>query len=208
MQRHVDGMHACVLQLQPFFKAAIQDDWEKAANIHQSIVQGEIETDNLKQQIRLHLPKSLFMPIARTDLLELLTMQDKIARKAKHIAGLVLGRHMKIPTDIASRYLAFVESCIATSALAKKAIHELDELVEAGFRGREVKIVEEMVHELDQAERSTDEIQVEVRQLVFSLEKGLHPVDVVFLYKVIDWTGELADRAQQLGHRLEMLLAQ
>jgi uncharacterized protein Yka (UPF0111/DUF47 family) len=29
----------------------------------------------------------------------------------------------------------------------------------------------------------------------------------MFLYKIIDWIGDLADRAQQVGSRLELLLA-
>ena len=39
------------------------------------------------------------------------------------------------------------------------------------------------------------------------LEKSLPPVDVMFLYKVIDWIGDLGDRAQQVGSRLELMLA-
>ena len=37
------------------------------------------------------------MPVERTDLLELLTQQDKIANKAKDISGRVIGRQLLIP---------------------------------------------------------------------------------------------------------------
>jgi uncharacterized protein Yka (UPF0111/DUF47 family) len=30
---------------------------------------------------------------------------------------------------------------------------------------------------------------------------------MIFLYKIIEWTGELADRAQAVGGQLELLLA-
>ena len=43
---------------------------------------------------------------------------------------------------------------------------------------------------------------------MIKLEKTLPPVDAMFLYKVIDWVGDLGDRAQQVGSRLELLLAQ
>ena len=42
---------------------------------------------------------------------------------------------------------------------------------------------------------------------VITLENELHPVNVMFLYKVIDSTGEIADRAQRVGSRLQLMLA-
>ncbi|MDX9874794.1 MAG: DUF47 family protein, partial [Spongiibacteraceae bacterium] len=96
---------------------------------------------------------------------------------------------------------------VATSAQALKAINELDELLEAGFRGREVDMVESLINELDRLENANDKAQVQVRAHLFSLEKQLHPVDVYFLYKVIDWVGQLANHAQKVGGRLQLVIA-
>jgi hypothetical protein len=46
--------------------------------------------------------------VARRDLLELLTMQDKVANKAKDIAGLILGRKMEFPESIGPQLREFV----------------------------------------------------------------------------------------------------
>jgi len=35
----------------------------------------------------------------------------------------------------------------------------------------------------------------------------MDPVEVMFLYKVIDWVGALADLAQRVGSRFELMLA-
>ena len=45
------------------------------------------------------------------------------------------------------------------------------------------------------------------RKILFRLEKDLPPVDVIFLYKIIDWIGDLADRASRVGGYLQLLLA-
>lgn len=200
-------INACVDRLEPFFEQVLEGNWHLAEEQHTAIMQLEATADELKKQIRLHLPNSLFMPVARTDVLGLLTAQDKIASKAKHISGLVLGRRMTIPDMIQNQYMTFVRRCIDASRQANKAINELDELVETGFKGREVRVVEDMIFELDQVERDTDKLQVEVRQQLFQAEKSFDPVNIIFLYKVIDWTGELADRAQHVGHRLESMVA-
>lgn len=208
MQKHMEDIVICVQELLPFFEAVLEENWEVAAIRHQTILEFEAKADELKKEIRLHLPSSLLMPVARSDLLGLLTTQDKIASKAKHIASLVLGRKTLLPKVIAVDFIKFVRRCIDTILQAQKAICELDELLESGFRGRDVKAVEKMVLELDQIERDTDEYQVMIRQKLFEIEKTLDPVDAIFLYKIIDWTGGVADRAQHVGHRLESLLAQ
>ncbi len=64
-----------------------------------------------------------------------------------------------------------------------------------------------MIHMLDEIERDTDRMQVRVRAELAAVERDLHPVDVMFIYKVIDWIGDLGDRAQKVGSRLELLLA-
>ena len=84
----------------------------------------------------------------------------------------------------------------------------IDELIEAGFKGREVEVVANMIQQIDELESDTDIMQVEMRKEIFNIENELNPVAAIFLYKVIDWVGELADRAQHVGHRIESLLAQ
>jgi len=207
LEHHMARAHACATELIPFFEAALAGDWDKAATLQKHISDLENEADDLKKDLRLHMPKGLFMPVARRDLLQVLTMQDRVANQTKDIAGLILGRHMTFPDSMGPRMLDFIKRCVDASAQANKAIHELDELLEAGFRGNEVKLVEDMIKELDAIEKDTDKIQVEVRSQLFALEKDLHAVDVMFLYQVIDGIGELGDIAQRVGSRLQLLLA-
>jgi len=137
----------------------------------------------------------------------MLVLQDRLANKAKDISGLVFGRQMIFPEEIIDDYKLFLERCIAAVSQAQKAISELDDLLEAGFRGREVTLVEHMILELDKIERDTDRLQVKLRHTLFAIEKQLYPVDVMFLYKIIEWTGDLADHAHTVGGQLELLLA-
>lgn len=207
MQKHMAEVQACANELIPFFEAALANDWEKAAVLQKEIARLEGVADDLKRELRLNLPSGLMMAMSRRDLLETLSTQDKIANKAKDIAGLMLGRKMTIPSEIGPLMLDFVKSCVETSAQAQTAINELDELVETGFRGREVDLVESMITQLDELEGRSDKIQVEVRSRMFAIEKDLSPVDVMFFYRIVEWVGELSDQAQRVGSRLEIMLA-
>lgn len=207
LQKHMDSVLACVKELTPFFDAALDGDWAKASKQQKKIAKLENEADTLKRELRLHLPNSYFMPVSRRDLLEVLTMQDKIANQAKDIAGLIKGRKMVFPKDMGKAMKKFLSRSIDAAKQAQKAINELDELLETGFKGSEVKLVQSMIKELDNIEKDTDKIQIVVRGLLFDQEKDLPAVDVMFLYKVIDGVGSLGDLSQRVGSRLELLLA-
>ncbi|MBD3671064.1 MAG: TIGR00153 family protein [Gammaproteobacteria bacterium] len=207
LQEHIGKVYECVSQLQPYFDAVLASDWDQAKDIQKKISALEGDADKLKKQLRLHLPKSLFLPVSRRDLLELLSMQDKIANRAKDIAGLVLGRKMEIPDKLSENFKNFIQRSIDACDQAKVTINELDELVASGFKGREVKLVESLIKALDKIENDTDKLEVKLRAQLFKLEKEMNPVEVIFLYKIIDWIGELADRAQRVGSRMELLLA-
>lgn len=207
LQKHMAGVQKCIAELPAFFQAVLKEDWKEAKTIQKNIRKLEQDADKLKKDLRMHLPKSLFLPVSRRDLLEVLTMQDKIANKAKDIAGLILGRKMVFPENIGLQFIEFVDRCIDASKQAQKAINELDELVETGFGGNEIKIVESMLSKLDKIENDTDKIQVGIRSSLYKIERDLQPIDVMFMYKIIDWTGELADISQRVGSRLQLMLA-
>jgi len=207
MQQHFAKAHECAANLVPFFEAAMAQDWEKLESIYQEMARLEREADKLKKNVRMHLPKSLFLPVPRSDLLDLLSVQDKVANRAKDIAGLMLGRQMMIPAALQPQMLNYVKRCVDASAQALTALNELDELLETGFGGREATLVQRLVEEVEEIEHDTDRLQIEVRRALFALEKDLPAVDVMFLYRIIDWVGDVADRAERVGNRLEQLLA-
>lgn len=208
LQQHIDKAYKAAETLRPFFVAVQNKDWEKATEIQHQILDLEKEADGIKKDLRLHLPKGLFLPVPRGDILGILHTQDELANRSQDIAGLVIGRKLHIPDQIFSDYQIFLDRCVDAAAQARNVVNELDELLETGFRGNEVKIVEDMVDELDRVEHDTDDMQVKIRQQLFMIEKDFSPIDVMFLYRIIELTGAIANSAQSIGGRLLLLVAQ
>ncbi len=207
IEQHMRKTYLCAKQLYPFFEAVLDQDWQTASAIKDKIVSIEKEADLIKRDLRLHLPTGLFLPVARTDLLELLSAQDRIANKAEDIAGLIISRKMIIPEPLSALFMPFLHRCLDAAKQACKAINELDELLESGFRGSEVKIVGDMILTLDEIEHDSDDKLAEIRHRIFEMEKDLPAIDVIFLYKLVQWIGDLADHAQTVGGRLQILIA-
>jgi hypothetical protein len=64
-----------------------------------------------------------------------------------------------------------------------------------------------MIEDLDKIETDTDDLQAELRAALYAVEGSMQPVNVMFLYRVIELTGEIADMAERVGRRLELLLS-
>ena len=207
MQEHMETCYKSARELLDFFRHIVSGEKDKVDASRATIVQLEQEADDLKKQIRSQLPKSLFMPVPREDLLNLLLAQDQIANISRDISGIVVGRNMRIPKEIQKDFLAYMSRNVDAAKKARKSIRELDELYTTGFRGAEAAFVEKLIDELDQIENETDDMQAIVRRRVFDIEKDLPPVDVIFLYQVIELVGEIGDMAERIGRRLELLLS-
>jgi uncharacterized protein Yka (UPF0111/DUF47 family) len=54
-------------------------------------------------------------------------------------------------------------------------------------------------------EAESDRSEVMIRRQLFDIERDLPPIEAMFLYDVINKIGELADRAEQVGHRLSLI---
>ena len=206
IQEHCDRCYKASRELLELFNRVFEGDWEGAQACRDRIVTLENEADDLKREVRSRLPHGLFMPIARQDLMELVLLQDKIANRARDISGLVVGRRMTVPAAIRDDLSAFIQRNVDAAKKARKTIRELDELYETRFKGSEAELVGSLIDELDQIENETDDMQVEIRALLQPLEAELPPVDVIFLYRVIELIGGIGDRAEAVGRRLEALL--
>lgn len=207
IEQHMYKVYQCAKQLLPFFDAVLTHNWDAALQVQADITLLEKEADLIKRDLRLHLPAGLFLPVARTDVLELLSCQDRIANKAQDIAGLMIGRRMLIPDALTECFMPFLQRSLDAAKQACKAINELDQLLETGFRGSEVTIVEDMIVTLDEIEHDSDDQLADIRHRIFEIESTLPTLDVIFLYKLVQWIGDLADHAQTVGGRLQILIA-
>jgi predicted phosphate transport protein (TIGR00153 family) len=207
IQAHMRIVIECAAVVPGLFEALIAGDQEGLEKAKDLIFAKEHEADELKNQLRIHLPKSLFMPVDRRDLLEVLSMQDSIADTAQDIAGLLMERNMEVPEEMKETLMKLVNRCVDTCNYSGKIVEELDELVEMGFKGKEAARVEEMVEELNKIEDETDELGMSLAKSLFANEEKLGAVSVIFWYQLIQWIGDLADYAEKTGDRLRLLIA-
>lgn len=207
IEEHMSVVANCVSELTAFFKAVFSGEWQTAEIVQQKISALEHDADTIKRDVRTNLPRKMFTSIDRSDLLALFLEQDLLANRAKDIAGIILGRRMVFPNHIQASFMIYLDRSIDATFQARTAINQLDELQEVGFSGKEVRIVEHMIAQLETIEHETDVMQIQLRRTLQTLETEWPPVDIMFLYRIVEWVGDLADQAQKVGARLQILLA-
>jgi predicted phosphate transport protein (TIGR00153 family) len=153
------------------------------------------------------MPKSLFLPVDRKDLLNLIADQDKIADSAEDIGKIFIFRKMVVPENIKELLDELLEGTMEIAAAAREMIGQLDELLEVGFAGREIKKVSRMIAGVRRSEHNIDVIIHRTRKALFAVERELDPVSAMFWYNIIDLIELISDQSENLADRLLLFLS-
>lgn len=207
LQEHMRVVVGCADFVPSLFEAVHKDDMDKVEEIREQIYACENEADTIKNELREHLPKSMFMPVDRRDLLEILDLQDSIADTAQDIAGMMVVRRMKLPEPVHKPMQALTKRCVDACRQLAEIMEAMDELLETGFRGPEADRVMRMIDELNKIETDTDAQAITVMRVLFKHEDEIGPVSTIMWDRVIHWIGDLANFAERAGNRHRLLLA-
>ncbi len=197
---------ACVQELVPLFKALEERDYERIAQIAKTISKLEHEADLTKNDIRNNLPTTIFLPIARSSLLEILSLQDSIADSVEDVGVLLTLKNLEIPVGLSPLLKKFVKMNLEAFDGVHKIILEMDQLLESSFGGQEAQKVQKMVERVAYMEHEADIIQRELLKEFFAISDTLSTPNFFLWMKVIQEVGTLADESERLANRVRMIL--
>ena len=204
---HMDKVVESVIPLNDFFEALFQEDFSKVEKIQQQVIKAEKEADLIKNEIRNHLPRNIFMPINRRDLLEMLDMQDSIADVAQDIVVLLNIRRMSLTKELGQDVINFVKKSQDVCYLARELNQEFEDVIESGFGRLEIKKLLEMIENVSIAETEADNLEEALFQRLYEVEEKMNSVDVIFWYKIFELIGDIADFSKKTGNRLRLMIA-
>jgi len=207
IQEHMRAVFSCVMLLPALFDALYRKDQKEVADLAEQIGELETKADRIKSTYRHNMPKTLLLPVDRKDLLSLIHEQDAFADGVETISQIMSNRDMIVPEAIKGGLDELLEGTMEISTQAKNMIEELDELVHVGFSGREHDVVTKMIAGVRKSEHNIDQILKKVNRTLFTVEKELDPVSVMFWYRIIEEVGALSDHAENMADRLLLFLS-
>ncbi len=206
LKTHMEKVSFCVHQVVLLFQALQEQDYERVEKIAHHISEAEHLADITKNDIRDHLPKSLFMPIDRNQILEILRIQDKIADQAEDIAVLATLKPLELPSSLKELFDAFLKKNVEAFEGVHNIIKELHELLESSFGGIEADKVRGMVNAVAYKEHEVDVLQRKLLKGLFSLEDELPYSSFHLWLRLFEATAALSNLSETLANRMRMTL--
>ena len=203
---HIEKVNECINQIKPLFDAFLSSDYEKVESIAKQISKVEYKADKIKDDIRQHLPQSIFLPVDKRDFMHLLSAQDDIADAVEDLAVLMRIKNINIPDALSQPLMELVDYVVALANDACVMIRELEDLLEASFGGAEAEKVEKMASDLGVAEYEADKMQFLLAQKLFSLS-DLSAADLFLLNELIKKLGGVADQSEKIGKTLRVFIS-
>jgi hypothetical protein len=203
---HAKKVQECMRLVRPLMEACVKEDYEGIHRLQDQVSKLEYEADLVKHEVREHLPRRYFLPVQREDLDRFLHSQDDIADSAQDFAVVLLIRRTKIHPDLVPEFLAFVDHVLSVSDALMAAAQELQALAEASFGGAEAKAVLERISGVGEGEWKADRMQRKISQHIYSLEKELDPVTILFYEKMLETLSGIANAAENTGDVLRQMI--
>lgn len=206
LQTHMKRVNNCIEKLNAIFDILPKMDLEKIEKLAKDLSKLEHEADITKNDIRNHLPKSLFLPIDRSHFLDILSIQDSIADKAEEIAILVSFKALELHPELKKCLEELYKSSTSVFGHAKKIIEEIDELLESSFGGIGAEKVRTQV---ELAAKLEDEARQAQNKLIKQLLNHEPPLSVSSFYlweQLTHLIGSIAKLSERLANRIRMIL--
>jgi uncharacterized protein len=206
LQSHMEKVSNCVHLLEELFHNIEERDYQAVEEVSVHISELEHQADITKNDIRNHLPKSLFLPIDRGHLLEILSLQDRIADKAEDIAVLATLKPIELLPSFRTEFHDFLKKNIIAFESARLIIKELHELLESSFGGVEAEKVRAMVENVAYEEHEVDLVQRQLLKKLFQVENEMTYTTFHLWQKICEALAAISNLSENLAFRVRMTL--
>lgn len=204
---HTEKVHETVVVLRPMMEAFVEGDWLRVRDLRKQVYKLEHKADVIKHGIRDNLPRSLFLPVDRGDLLLFLKEQDSIADRVEDIGDVLSMRATPTPEEMRPAVLDLADQVIRASETWYRAAAGLTTLQEASFGGSEAQKVIKLVDEVSHHEWEADKSEANALKALFTFEDELGAVSVLVWMNIIELMGRVADHAENTADLLRLMMA-
>lgn len=206
LQTHLKKVGLCFEALSNVFSKISSMDLKSLEKASQEIARLEHDADISKNDIRNHLPKSLFLPIDRGQFLEILSLQDTLADKCEDIAFILTLHKMEEVGNLTQEITIFFDKAKSVFKSSVKIIQEIDELLESSFGGQEAEKVKAMVDITASLELEVNKMQKALLKELYQQGATLSPPCFTYWASLINEIAILSHTAEKLAHRVRMVL--
>ncbi len=206
LQSHMKKVSSCMKKLTEIFGNLRNKSPEELERLVKDLSKLEHEADLTKNDIRSHLPKSLFLPIDRGQFLEILSIQDSISDKAEDIGHLLILYPVNELGDLCDHLDQLFKKNMEAFWDTRSIIKELHELLESSFGGIEAEKVKTIAEKTSQIEYQADKLKHALMKEFFKTSETVK-TPVFYLYtRLVEEINHISHISEKLANRIRMIL--
>lgn len=202
LQRHGEAVCATVEELGQVVRAYVAGEEFSIEEVSRL----EHEADEIKSEIRAHLPSGLLMPVSRSDLLEFLWQQDEIADHSQSAAKILSLLRPELPQGLGESLLTLQGKMLETSKEYLQMVSELGDVLETAFAKRQIDDVVRHLAEVNRLEHEADLLEDRAIRLIYKAEE-MGDFARYHMLRVIFQMGEVVDHIENAGGRLRIMIS-
>lgn len=205
LKNHADKVKECTWMFKRAAECYVQQNCEEFDKLTEDVAKLESQADELKRNLRNHLPRGLLMPVDKFVLLDCLREQDHVLDDVEEaLYWLSFRPEGGIPEELVGDFLELIDAVIP-------AIEKLSDMAAQAivyFRSStedERNKLKSIIRDIHQAEREADHLEHELKKKAFAVLKD--PVDIFHLVRLVEIIGEIGDDAQNASDRMRTMMA-
>ena len=146
------------------------------------------------------------MPVDRSNILSILSIQDGIANKCENLGVLLTFKQARRFNGFDEAFNIFLGNCLGTFYSTRDVIERLDELLETGFGGREAQNVHSLISNVALKEHEADVSQREMIRVLLKNEDQISYGDFFLWTRVMRQLAGIADSSDHLAEAVGIML--
>ncbi len=208
LEEMMSKVKECAHGIEPLFEALLSEDRDEMMRLKKEISHLEFEADKIKDSIRSSLPRSIFLSVAREDILHILANEDSVADASEDVAVLMsLKEEIRVIDELKEPVRELVRQVLAVVDMAYEVIQELPVLSDTSFGGPEAQKVITMIDKVCDMEHHSDETQKALARIILNNESLFSAGDLWVWLNIIRKTGDIANYAEKVCNQVRLLLS-
>jgi uncharacterized protein len=205
LQEHAEKVKECSWAFQQAMECHFSLNCKTFEEFRDEVIQLEREADAIKRRIRGHIPKRTLTPVPTFLIFRYLREQDRVLDVMEDTLDWVYyRRETKIPIELEKDFALLVNAVIDPIENLSSMVGEAREYFKS-YSERQRIVVKNIIHTLHQQEHEVDKLEEIIKRKVFNMK--IDTVSIMYLVRLAEIIGSIADHAQNAGDMMRAMLS-
>ena len=202
IQTHMDQVSKCITKMVEAINAMADGRHDEIEDLAYEVSRMEHQADQIKVDIRNHLLRRFFMPIDKSEVLEILSLQDSLADTAEDVCKIMTLKKLPFKDEFREEFDEFVKLNVDAFNMVASIMAQLDELIESGFGGSEGEKIRALAHDVAFAEHKADLVQMSLLKKLYAYDTEMTVGEFHLWMRLTRVMSRISNVSENLANRI------